>query len=628
MHWTHHHRYRRHAWAAGAGIGRVGGLAVALGIGAATAVGYAACAYADTASSAANADTSTSPSVDAGPQRASRAAAGPARGSSPAQADLPIVVTAPPAATSRPSRADIGDPPEKFDELGAAEANRGLPDAAAVPSPAVAPVSEPQPSIADEVPPAPHALSLNEIGASAAVAVPAATALSAVVQPAPPLSAVAVLPVPPPVAVVSPPIAATSLQKSFSTVLSALSNALSGTTPTAPADAAIAMAMEATRRERATGLRLLRSGSAAPVAAATTTSNKTATIEAERMTVAPATAGSVIYDRSASGGYALKLTAGGTATRAVTLPASTALTIRARTSSGASPNLTLTVDGVPVTTVVVRSTSWTNYTITGVIPAGSHVLALSSSTATSTGPLFIDRITTATGSIGDDFTGRAGSAPDKGIWTPKVGSGWDPGIETYSPSNAFLDGQGRLVLQATRSSTGAYTSGWVESKNNMSFGYGTITARMKVPKGQGIWPAFWLKGADEDTTAWPMSGEIDVVELPGTTTTLYSTLHGPIAGTTSTQQAQIISNLPDLSTDYHNYWVRHLPDEITFGVDDLTLGTMTPESLPPGATWVYNRPMQVILNVAVGGPWAGPPDSSTPATSPMLVDYVRWDPPA
>lgn len=91
---------------------------------------------------------------------------------------------------------------------------------------------------------------------------------------------------------------------------------------------------------------------------------------------------------------------------------------------------------------------------------------------------------------------------------------------------------------------------------------------------------------------------------------MYSTLHGPITGTTSTQQAQIISNLPDLSTDYHNYWVRHLPDEITFGVDGVALGTLTPDSLPPGATWVYNRPMQVILNVAVGGSWAGAPDST------------------
>ena len=93
----------------------------------------------------------------------------------------------------------------------------------------------------------------------------------------------------------------------------------------------------------------------------------------------------------------------------------------------------------------------------------------------------------------------------------------------------------------------------MESKNTLSLGYGTTTAGIKVPKGQGLWPAFWLKGADEDTTAWPNSGEIDVLELPSTTTTIYSTLHGPIAGSTKTQQAQIISNLPDLSTDFHNY---------------------------------------------------------------------------
>lgn len=512
---------------------------------------------------------------------------------------------------------------------GTPAANGGLPEAAAAPSrPQPAPADDLQKSAVEDVAQLPDILSLNGIGAKAAVPVSAATAAPAVVQPAQSIPAIVVPAVPPPVSVVSPPIATASMETTFSTVLSSISDALTGPTPAAPADAALALMLGTARRERATGLQLLRSGSAAPVAAATTTSNSTTTVEAERMTVAPTTAGSVVSDRTASGGYAVKLTGSATASSTVTLPASTALTIRAKTNSGASPNLTLTVDGVPVTTVVVRSTSWTNYTITGVIPAGSHVLALSSSTATSTGPLFIDKVTTATGSIGDDFIGKSGSAPDKAIWTPKIGSGWDSGVETYSPSNAVLDGQGHLVLQATRSGTGAYTSGWVESKNNMSFGYGTITARMKVPKGQGIWPAFWLKGADEDTTAWPTSGEIDVVELPSTTTTMYSTLHGPITGTTSTQQAQIISNLPDLSTDYHNYWVRHLPNEITFGVDSVTLGTMTPDSLPAGATWVYNRPMQVILNVAVGGSWAGAPDSTTPATSPMLVDYVRWDPPA
>lgn len=608
--------------------GRVGSIAVALGIGTATATGYyAGFAYADTddASSAGNADTSQS--VDAGPQRPSRAAAGSARGSSAAQVDSPIA-TEPTGITNRPPREETGEQLNEFDDLGAAEDSRGLPNAATVPTPEVTPSSESQQSIAGEVAPPPDALSRSMIGASAAVPVAAAMALPAVVPPERLISAVAVPPVPAPVVVVSPPIATASLVTTFGKVLSSLSDVLSGPTRTVPADAVLALILGTPQRQRANGLQLLRSGSAAPVAAATTTGTTTTTVEAERMTVAPSTAGSVIYDRSASRGYALKLTANGTASRTVTLPASTALTIRAKTNSGATPNMTLTVDGVPVTTVVVSSASWTNYTITGVIPAGSHVLALSSSTATSTGPLFIDKITTATGSIGDDFIGKSGSAPDKSIWTAKVGSGWDSGIETYSPSNAFLDGYGNFVLQATRSSTGAYTSGWVESKNKMSFGYGTITARMKVPKGKGIWPAFWLKGADEDTTAWPTSGEIDVVELPGTTTTMYSTLHGPITGTTSTQQAQIISNLPDLSTDYHNYWVRHLPDEITFGVDGVALGTLTPDSLPPGATWVYNRPMQVILNVAVGGSWAGAPDSSTPATSKMIVDYVRWDPPA
>jgi beta-glucanase (GH16 family) len=133
-------------------------------------------------------------------------------------------------------------------------------------------------------------------------------------------------------------------------------------------------------------------------------------------------------------------------------------------------------------------------------------------------------------------------------------------------------------------------------------------------------------GADSDTVGWPASGEIDIVELPSTSTTAYSTLHGPIAGTTDTQQAQIVSNLPDLSTDFHNYWVRHLPDEITFGVDDQTLGTLTPDSLAPGETWVYNRPMYLILNLAVGGPWAGAPDSSTAFPAKMVVESVRFDP--
>jgi beta-glucanase (GH16 family) len=276
----------------------------------------------------------------------------------------------------------------------------------------------------------------------------------------------------------------------------------------------------------------------------------------------------------------------------------------------------------------VIATGWTTFTFAGVVSAGSHQLTVSSTTATPNNTLYLDKVSTMTGSIADDFTGKYGSAPSDPLWGVRNGSGFDAGAESYSPNNVYLDGQGHLVIQAVRGNAGGYSSGWAWSKNDVSYGHGTITARIKMPKGQGIWPAFWLMGADSDTVGWPASGEIDVVELPSTTTRLYSTLHGPIAGTTATQQAQIVSTLADLSTGYHNYWVQHLPNRITFGVDNQTLGTMTPASLAPGQQWVYNRPMYVNLNVAVGGPWAGAPDATTVFPAKMLVDSVRWDPPA
>lgn len=425
----------------------------------------------------------------------------------------------------------------------------------------------------------------------------------------------------------SPPVASASIAPALTTPLSSVSDTAPDSTPTLPADTLAAMGLGSTRRSKAA--MQAAATSAKTTATASTSSTTTPTmIELEQLTLSPSGSGRVVTDSKASGGQALALTSTGSASSTVSLPASSGLVIRARaTLSSGSPNMTLSVDGVPVTTVVISSTSWSDYTFAGTIPAGNHVLTLSTSNSTSNRTLFLDKVTTTTGSIGDEFLGSAGSAPNSSIWSVKTGTGWDPGVENYSTSNVALDGQGHLVIQAVKSrSRNSYTSGWVETKNKMSLGYGTITARIQVPKGQGLWPAFWLKGADEDTTAWPQSGEIDVLELPSTTTTIYSTLHGPIAGTTATQQAQVIGNLPDLSTGYHNFWVTHLPDKITFGVDDVTLGTLTPDSLAPGSTWVYNRPMQVILNLAVGGPWAGAPNSSTKFPAKMYVDYIRWDP--
>ena len=211
------------------------------------------------------------------------------------------------------------------------------------------------------------------------------------------------------------------------------------------------------------------------------------------MTLAPSGSGRIVSDSKASGGRALALTSAGTASTTVSLPASTGLVIRARATLGsAAPNMTLSIDGVPFTTVVIKSTSWADYTFGTAIPAGSHVLSLSTSNSTSKSTLFLDKVTTITGSIGDEFLGSAGSLPNSSIWSVKSGSGWDPGLETYSSKNVALDGQGHLVIQAVKSSS-SYTSGWVETTDKMSLGYGTITARIQVPQGQGLWPAFWLK---------------------------------------------------------------------------------------------------------------------------------------
>lgn len=631
MHWNHHphwpihghpHRHSHNATVSAAHVGRVGTLAVAFGIGTATAAGVcAACAYADAGDtgSSGSGDTSTSQSVNRGPSRAGRGSGASTQAET--QADRPVAANRGPAAAV-PIRDSSNRNSSNEDYSLDSDISLTLPEAAMAPS-APAPAADVLPSPPSPQP-VPIALSQKAVSVHA---VPIGTVVSA------PAPAVPPLPQLQPVAVIGPPPTVTGyLAATVSTVLSSLSNAFSVNTSTTPVDTTMAVMLGTARRERDAPLRNSVASVQQTVApAATTTSTTTISVEAEKMAVSPSGAGKVVADRTASGAAALALTSNGTASTTVTVPASTGLVVRAKASlNGGPPNMTLSIDGVPVTTVMVKSTSWSDYTFAGAIPAGTHQVSITYSnnydTATGQRDLFLDRVTTTTGILGDEFAGKAGSAPNGANWTVKTGTGWDSGIENYSTGNAVLDGKGNLVIKAVRTKSGGYTSGWVESANKMSLGYGTTTARIKVPKGQGLWPAFWLKGADEDTTAWPHSGEIDVMELPSTSTTMYSTLHGPIDGTTTTQQAQIISNLPDLSNDYHNYWVRHLPDEITFGVDDMTLGTLTPDSLPPGATWVYNRPMHVILNLAVGGPWAGAPDATTPSSASMLVDWVRWEP--
>jgi beta-glucanase (GH16 family) len=233
----------------------------------------------------------------------------------------------------------------------------------------------------------------------------------------------------------------------------------------------------------------------------------------------------------------------------------------------------------------------------------------------------------------DDFNGPAGSPPDGALWDYDVGPHQDAGLQTYthSPENVRLDGQGHLVIQALRTPSG-YTSARPVTRRKLTMLYGTMTARIKFPSGQGIWPAFWMLGSNYDKVGWPACGEIDLMEIVDTGTTYHVTLHGPQGDSDyfggvekSTQVVGTSGPIADLTNDFHNYWVNWQPNIITIGVDETALGGFTPSSLPPGAQWVFNRPMYALLDIAVGG-WAGLPDASTPFPAIMLVDWFRYTP--
>ena len=238
------------------------------------------------------------------------------------------------------------------------------------------------------------------------------------------------------------------------------------------------------------------------------------------------------------------------------------------------------------------------------------------------------------GSVFDDFVGPAGSLPDSALWDYDIGPYQDAGLQTYtnSPENVRLDGHGHLVIQARPTPTG-YSSARPVTRGKLSMLYGTVSARIKFPSGQGIWPAFWMLGTDMDQVGWPRCGEIDLMEIVNTGTQYHVTLHGPqgdsdyFGGVEKSGQVVGTSGpIADLTDDFHTYWVNWQPQHITIGVDDTTLGTFTPASLPPGAQWVFEHPMYALLNIAIGGGWAGPPDASTSWPATMLVDWFRYTP--
>jgi beta-glucanase (GH16 family) len=233
----------------------------------------------------------------------------------------------------------------------------------------------------------------------------------------------------------------------------------------------------------------------------------------------------------------------------------------------------------------------------------------------------------------DEFSGADGSAPEASKWSIQTGgNGWGNNeLEYYTARSQNVQVQGgNLVITAIKENyTGPdgvsrnYTSARLETKGLFSQPYGRFEASIKIPKGQGMWPAFWMLGSDIDTNPWPACGEIDIMENIGKKPAIvYGSLHGPgYAPGNVTASYTLPSGA--LGDGFHLYAVEWDPQQIRFYVDTTQYATFTPSNLPSGSPWEFNKPFFILLNVAVGGDWPGPPDQTTQFPQQMLVDYVR-----
>lgn len=228
----------------------------------------------------------------------------------------------------------------------------------------------------------------------------------------------------------------------------------------------------------------------------------------------------------------------------------------------------------------------------------------------------------------DEFDGPAGSAPNSAVWRFDLGAGgWGNGeLQTYTDSrrNAALDGAGNLVITARREADGSYTSARLKTEGTTTAQYGRIEARIRIPRGQGIWPAFWMLGADIGSVGWPACGEIDVMENVGyEPAVVHGTVHGPgYSGAQGVSAAYRNPTGAAFADGFHVFGVDWRPDAVTWTVDGTAYRTVTRQDV--GANpWVFDKPFFVVLNVAVGGSWPGSPDASTRFPQQMTVDWVR-----
>lgn len=248
----------------------------------------------------------------------------------------------------------------------------------------------------------------------------------------------------------------------------------------------------------------------------------------------------------------------------------------------------------------------------------------------------------------DEFNGVAKSPISSANWTYDTGAGgWGNNeLETYcaptsntSPCNsttpnAYIDGAGNLAIKVYSVGT-AYTSARMKSQGLQTFHAGRIEANIQMPSHAGLWPAFWMLGA-QPRVSWPTVGESDIMENWPTTSNIAgpgatgnrSTIHTKQTGGPGIGGAYTFPAGGQVDTAFHTYGQIWSANMIQFYVDDPSkpFYVVTASDLPAGDTWPFSSsadPFFIIMNIAVGGTLGAPTDSQTGSQAPMLIDYVR-----
>jgi beta-glucanase (GH16 family) len=230
----------------------------------------------------------------------------------------------------------------------------------------------------------------------------------------------------------------------------------------------------------------------------------------------------------------------------------------------------------------------------------------------------------------DEFDGET---IDTSKWTFEIGTGaggWGNNEWEYYTSrkeNAYIkDGVLHIRAQKEDYEGQKYTSARMITKDKFAFTYGTVEARIALPTGKGIWPAFWMLGQNIDEVSWPACGEIDIIEAVNTENKIYGTNHwanGAEYATYGNNTGDYRNQKFELDiTQFHTYKFTWDEKYIRMFVDDFMYHEILIEN-NEGDTEEFHKPFFFLLNVAVAGNWPGFEVDDSQFPNEMLVDYIR-----